>query len=292
VLGGKQGDQDIYGGRADIFSVDVLKEKAREIDMLESKTQKSNSVLRRSPSSMDLRRQPSKRGSYLTGEEEDYIQTRTPSLSQFEIKRINGLITCLDLSPNADRLLVGGKDRHAAVYVLPRVTDGELWKSKWRNKAKGTPYYEVEADATIDDVAFSGDSCRFAVAHSKRVDVHDAAKGSFLFMVETDRQIYHIECSRDGRQLAIGTRWDRRALQIWDMHSGQHKLFEHQMRKGCRHLAFSPCGTFIAVANKSQVERVCPQTGSVKLQKVVHEQEGVSSVAASPCGNVRNVFKF
>ena len=289
VLGGNQGDNDEHGGRVDIFSVDVLKQKATE---MEAKSQKSMPALRRSPSSMELRRQPSKRGSYLSGDDEENIKTRTPSLSQFEIERIKGLITCLDLSPNADRLIVGGKDRHAAVYVLPRVTDGELWKSKWHNKAKGKPYYEVEVDASIDDVAFSGDSCRFAVAHSKRVDVHDAAKGSFLFMVETDRQIYRIECSRDGRQLAIGTRWDRRALQIWDMHSGKHKLFEHQMRKGCRHLAFSPCGTFIAVANKSQVERVCPRTGSVKLQKTVQEQEGVSSVAASPCGNVRYLFNF
>jgi hypothetical protein len=53
------------------------------------------------------------------------------------------------------------------------------------------------------------------------------------------------------------------------------------VKGGCKHVAFSPCGTFVAVASKSIVERVRPQTGAVKLQKTVDDEKGVTAVAAS-----------
>ena len=263
ALGGKHGDREEHGGRAELFSVKKLKDK----------------VQKRATSLRQLSRL---RGSQHEFEVDD---NNVKTLEQFFVKRLKGVTTCIDLSPNADRMIVGGTDRIAAVYVLPRLSDSDHWKSKWASKKRGKAYYEVKADWKIDDVAFSGDGCRFAVAHSKRVDVHDSSRGSFIFSVEVDRVIKHIECSRDGRQLAIASRFSRKALQIWDMHTGTHKLFEHEVKKGCKYVAFSPCGTFVAVASKTNVERVRPQTGAVKLQKSVDDEKGVTAVAASPCGN-------
>jgi hypothetical protein len=40
------------------------------------------------------------------------------TLEQFFVTRPNCVTTCLDLSPNADRMIVGGTDRYAAVYVV------------------------------------------------------------------------------------------------------------------------------------------------------------------------------
>ena len=184
---------------------------------------------------------------------------------QFYISR-GSPITCFELSPTSNRIVVGEEKHKAALYVLPHCESGDAagdtWKEYWE-EVGGKEFHDIKLlkPEEVKDVAFSGDGCHLCVGLDSIVQVHDGASGSFIYHLSI-RGIKDVSFTRDGTRLAVACRTPERAITMWDSSTGD-RLFSKEIKGGAHRVKFSPCDTFCVVASKKKASFLQPGTGKV-----------------------------
>ncbi|MCG9132647.1 T9SS type A sorting domain-containing protein [Candidatus Poribacteria bacterium] len=136
---------------------------------------------------------------------------------------------------------------------------------------------------TVDDIAYSPDGTRLAVAGSVGIWLYDAVTGETLdlFIGHTDR-VYSVSFSADGLTLASGS-WDK-TVRLWDVGTGSELRVLQGHTEWVESVSFSADGQTLASGSEDGTVRLWDVATGSELRVLHGHTDRVYSVSFSPDG--------
>ena len=136
----------------------------------------------------------------------------------------------------------------------------------------------------IDEIAYSPDGTRLAVAGSIGIWLYDVQTGEELDLLTGHTStVDSVSYSPDGNTLASGS--DDKTVRLWDARTGRHLRTLTGHTYGVRSVSYSPDGNTLASGSRDDTVRLWDARTGRHLRTLTGHTSTVESVSYSPDGN-------